>query len=929
MIFIIFIALLMGTRVEAATYYVSTSGNDSNDGSSANPWRNPQKCTLSGTPVVAGDTCIVQSGTYTNLGDGSVPGSFKGRVVVINSSSPVATAANPITIKSEVPLGAIIEAPDVWPGVDCNVSTCPFTGIYISGGGSYYAIEGFQFTRPGSSQATKAASAGISIASTATNVTIRNNSFHDIARTVCSNSIFGNTGIFGSNQTNILIENNLFYTIGRLRNGESGCVTDKFQHDHGVYLDVSTNAVIRRNVFYDVTRGFAINLKAFTGGTQTTNAKIYHNTFSGDSPTTVPRGQISLVDTFDGLHIANNIFNNPEDGYVVGWGSSLGGSNPAVATGAGITFEDNITNSTRAESSMTNPSLKPVSGITYTNNTMNTSPGFVSAGTNDFRLAAGSAAINAGVSLSGYSYNGAADVGAYETFTAADASITTTTVSVTFGMSLNTPIIPTSGITGWTIDCSASCGTLQIDSVSLKSGTSSVLDITVSGWSGGQCAVGKTITVSFDPTVGAVRDSASIGDTHQRLNALTTFPVTNNCTGVPPPEPPSGSFVYYKLDGNTNDASGSANHGTASGGAWASALHQDGYQCSTGVNCYVESPYMSGVNLSSQSLTISFSVFIPLSDIGLQRTYAGTALGTDQRLHVRTDTGTWRIAIQNYNGSTASNLSVSEGWNRVCLRIDSGTDTVTMYVNGVAGSGSGAVRSYTSFTIASNFRFGLPSGHDVVNAGQGLYDQALIWTSLKSCTDDWTAWNSAASPVTGTLAQVAYRLQTVHLDPSLATINYMPIDTEGEVVSPGGVAIVMQVNCTSSDCTPTALRLHYSLDGVNFLQAVPDLPNSDGIYFWGSSADPTLNRFTAGSALSGALSHTAGPTQLASSATPTVSLATNNSMTLRYIIRGTSGLAGQSVYFKLYRQDGSALSSYAPSSGAKITFINHRGPAGF
>src|SRR5215831_3154870 len=57
--------------VQAATYYVATTGNDLNPGTSASPWRNPQKCTAS--PVVAGDTCTVADGTYTDVeGNGIV-----------------------------------------------------------------------------------------------------------------------------------------------------------------------------------------------------------------------------------------------------------------------------------------------------------------------------------------------------------------------------------------------------------------------------------------------------------------------------------------------------------------------------------------------------------------------------------------------------------------------------------------------------------------------------------------------------------------------------------------------------------------------------------------------------------------------------------------------------------------------------------------
>lgn len=86
----------------AATYYVSTSGNDANPGTSDRPWRNLQKCAAS--PIRAGDTCIVRSGTY------AAP---SGKYVTINigGSAPSGTSSQPITIKSEKTNGAVVIVP--------------------------------------------------------------------------------------------------------------------------------------------------------------------------------------------------------------------------------------------------------------------------------------------------------------------------------------------------------------------------------------------------------------------------------------------------------------------------------------------------------------------------------------------------------------------------------------------------------------------------------------------------------------------------------------------------------------------------------------------------------------------------------------------------------------------------------------------------
>lgn len=57
------LALCLSTGTFAATYYVSTTGSDSNPGTLAAPWRNPSKC---GTTMSTGDTCKVKFGTYTS-----------------------------------------------------------------------------------------------------------------------------------------------------------------------------------------------------------------------------------------------------------------------------------------------------------------------------------------------------------------------------------------------------------------------------------------------------------------------------------------------------------------------------------------------------------------------------------------------------------------------------------------------------------------------------------------------------------------------------------------------------------------------------------------------------------------------------------------------------------------------------------------------
>jgi len=59
---VLFLFLLScATNLVATTYYVSPTGNDSNLGSLSQPWRT---ITHAAQTVVAGDTVVVEDGTY-------------------------------------------------------------------------------------------------------------------------------------------------------------------------------------------------------------------------------------------------------------------------------------------------------------------------------------------------------------------------------------------------------------------------------------------------------------------------------------------------------------------------------------------------------------------------------------------------------------------------------------------------------------------------------------------------------------------------------------------------------------------------------------------------------------------------------------------------------------------------------------------------
>src|SRR5215475_4763111 len=87
------LALCLASRASAATYYVATSGNDANIGSSTAPWSTLQHAVEA---IAPGDTILVRSGTYAgcrirNSGTPSAPKTLvrdAGAAVVIDTPGP-------------------------------------------------------------------------------------------------------------------------------------------------------------------------------------------------------------------------------------------------------------------------------------------------------------------------------------------------------------------------------------------------------------------------------------------------------------------------------------------------------------------------------------------------------------------------------------------------------------------------------------------------------------------------------------------------------------------------------------------------------------------------------------------------------------------------------------------------------------------------
>jgi hypothetical protein len=221
--------LLMGlitAQVDAATYYVGTTGNDGNVGSSGSPWRTLGKAAAT---MVAGDTTIVKNGTYT-----------ESQLVFINASG---TAGARITLRAENQYLAILSSTS-----SCN----PSISLYAS----YITIDGLRLTvSPSDVQCTSGSTAGYQIHAWNANEPKRggNESSGHIGawiKNVQFDADGGHrTGAIKTRQDDTLIENNVMQSD-----------IEPFNAD---------NVIVRNNLIFGP---FGVTLK---GGTR--NAQVYNN----------------------------------------------------------------------------------------------------------------------------------------------------------------------------------------------------------------------------------------------------------------------------------------------------------------------------------------------------------------------------------------------------------------------------------------------------------------------------------------------------------------------------------------------------------------------------------------------------------------------------------------------------------------------------
>jgi parallel beta helix pectate lyase-like protein len=329
-------------------YYVDANfGSDTAVGDSAHPFQTIQHAADLVNP---GEVVVVRNGVYTD------------NSVVLNIQRG-GTAGNYVVFRAAEQWGAILDGGQTSHTAPNGAEN----GVYL--GASFVRVEGFEIRNIWHD--------AIAPASGVSDFQIVGNHIHDIGR-YCDSTGIGLSGMTFVND-NVVIEQNLIHDIGRDSTGENGCNPGNTywqNHDHGIYLSKGTNIIVRNNVFYNITRGWAVQV--YPG--PLSQVYIANNTFAFPNPH--KDGQIIVASTLTTGAIVNNIFYQPQTAGVLFSG----------ATTSGVTVAYNMTYGGTA-------STGSGSGVTISNNVDNTDPKFIDALGLNFQLASGSPAINAGTSL--------------------------------------------------------------------------------------------------------------------------------------------------------------------------------------------------------------------------------------------------------------------------------------------------------------------------------------------------------------------------------------------------------------------------------------------------------------------------------------------------------------------------------------------------
>ena len=258
--------LAFSCAAQAQTYYVSTSGSDSNSGLSTQAaWRTIGHAAAKAT---AGSTVYVGAGTYhesvafANSGTASAPIVFNGQgVAIVDGSTGVHCCTTPSFETSS------------------NFLCCNTQGLFNIGAAAavnYLTIEGFTIQNYLTSS-TSDVPLGVLIAGSGTGISLLNNTVKNIRTTAGSKGNAYGIGVFGTSSTPLSV------TVSG--NTVTGCLTG--QSETTTYNGNVQNFVVSNNIIYD-NDNIGMDAIGFekvgpTGFDQAMNGDVYGNLIYNNS----------------------------------------------------------------------------------------------------------------------------------------------------------------------------------------------------------------------------------------------------------------------------------------------------------------------------------------------------------------------------------------------------------------------------------------------------------------------------------------------------------------------------------------------------------------------------------------------------------------------------------------------------------------------
>jgi len=372
---LLLVLVLFASPAWATTYYVNKSGSDANSCATAQSATDANaKLTIAAglacLSAGAGDTLNIGDGTYAEFVDNAIPSGMNSTTrTIVQAENRQLVLVNGCTGNSYV-----IEVENknyiTIDGLVIDAAACTLAGITIGddagglggAGSTYVTLQNSEIKNADVWICVSFHQTGSSVLTS--NITIHNNIVHNCGTTSPTTDTFDGHGIYPSIK-NSTISNNIVYDVGNnvVAGGSAGGEAIHQYHNGDTGMD---NNVYKNNTCYN-NYGGCIGIR---GGT---NDLVYNNICYNNALYDEGAGCITISGGGNGAVVNAQVYNNTI--------YDNNGAGIYMANCTSVTIRNNIYYSNGS------PTTGSCTTTTSSNNT-SSDPGFISAATGNFRLAA-------------------------------------------------------------------------------------------------------------------------------------------------------------------------------------------------------------------------------------------------------------------------------------------------------------------------------------------------------------------------------------------------------------------------------------------------------------------------------------------------------------------------------------------------------------